>query len=170
MTKEQMAEVRNYTIYALMFPDSSEYIGVTSEEKLYDRMQYGNGYKKEPVFEAIMNFGWNNIQVVPLVKMRGNWYEAHAIEVEQIQAAVKLGTTLWNKDHTKPPKEHKYKLDGVTLTDINRYFETYTAAAAFIGVTKQAVRLALAENRPCKGWNLEYGNTTVKEEEENVNT
>ena len=162
-----MAEIRNYTIYALVFPDGSEYIGVTSEEKLYDRMQYGSGYKKEPVFEAIMKFGWNNVQVVPLIKMSGTWYEAHAVEVEQIQEKVKEGINLWNKDHIKLPKEPKYKLDGVTLTDINRYFETYAAAAAFIGVTKQAVRAALMENRPCKGWDLEYGNTIIKEEEEN---
>lgn len=159
-----MAEIRNYTIYALVFPDGSEYIGVTGEEKLYDRMQYGNGYKKEPVFEAIMKFGWDNIDINSLVQMRGTWYEAHAIEIEQIQAKVKEGINLWNKDHTKLEQPSKYNLNGVTLTDINRYFETYTAAAAFIGVTKQAIRAALAENRPCKGWNLEYGDTTIKEE------
>lgn len=164
MTKEQMAEIRTYRVYALIFPDNSQYIGVTSAEKLYDRFKYGSGYKNEPVYEAIMEWAWHNVKQEVLQTIEGNWYEAHAAEVDHIKAAVVSGIKLWNRDHNRPEKEKKYNLDGVTLTDINRYFETYKAAADFIGVTRQAIRCALAENRPCKGWSLAYGDVTNDEE------
>ena len=51
---------KKYTVYSLIFPNGKRYIGVTSLP-LYDRWRKGKGYKKQPVFQAINEFGWENI-------------------------------------------------------------------------------------------------------------
>lgn len=169
MTKEQMMMSRVYTIYKHTLPDGSAYIGMTSEEKLNRRFQGGsdNVYNQE-FHKAVYELGWKQVKTERLAEIYGTWYEAHKVEVKEIQRAIAAGIVLYNKEHSKPPKEYKYNVAGVTLIDINRYFPTLRAAAEYIGVTSQAIGLALKENRPCKGYSLAIGDVTEKEEKENV--
>lgn len=168
LTKEKMAEARRYRVYKHTLPDGRAYIGMTSEEKLYRRFQYGGNVYNDNFHAAVYDIGWNTVETEILADMYCSWYEAHAVEVSEIEKAFKAGVVLFNKDHAKEKKEPKqiHNLDGVTLVNINTYFPTLKAAAEFIGVTKQAVSIALKENRACKGWTLAYGDVTTKEEEE----
>ena len=168
MTKEKMAEIRPYRIYKHTLPDGSMYIGLTCEEKLYKRFQYGIGYGyNEEFHNAILDLGWKQVKTEIIADIYCNWYEAHSIERKEIEKAAAAGVKLYNKNHitTKEEPKKKYQLDGVTLIDINAYFPTIKAAADFIGVTKQAVSKALQEDRDCKGWSLAYGDITNKEGE-----
>lgn len=170
MTKEQMMENRAYTIYKHVLPDGSAYIGMTSEEKLNRRFQSGsdNVYNQE-FHNAVYELGWKQVKTERLAEIYGTWYEAHAVEIKEIQRAVAAGITLYNKEHNRPPKEYKRNVMGVTLIDINRYFPTLRAAAEYIGVTSQAIGIALKENRPCKGYSLAIGDVTMKEKEDGTN-
>lgn len=161
-TKEQMAEIRTYRIYKHTINGVS-YIGMSSELKNYKRFQYGAGYEYNSEFhKAIYEEGWKSVTTIILETIVGTFYEAHEREIYWIQDAVKKGEKLFNKDHIKLPEEPKYNIKGVTVNG-TLYFETMKAAAEYIGVTKAAISCALKENRDCKGFNLEYGNT-LKEE------
>ena len=165
MTKEQVAEIRNYKIYKHELPNGKIYIGVTSAEKLYDRFQYGNGYVKQSFGEEVLKYGWSQVKTEILEEVLGDYLEASTVEAYWIQKYVRDGYDVCNKHHAAPPKEYKYNLNGCTVVDTNTYYDSFQAAAAFIGVTRQAVRAALQEGRPCKGWHLEYGDVTIKEED-----
>lgn len=53
-------EERNYSVYIHEFPDGKYYVGLT-KQSLEARWQNGDGYKSQPVYDAILNFGWNSI-------------------------------------------------------------------------------------------------------------
>ena len=165
MTREQMAEIRTYKIYRHMLPNGKTYIGLTSAEKLYDRFDYGGGYKTQPFGKALVEFGWSQVKTDILAELEGDYYMASAIEEYWIQKHVVDGYDLCNKAHAAPPKESKYNCGGCTILDTNTYYETFAAAARFIGVTTQGVRNALANSKVCKGWRLEYGDATISDEE-----
>ena len=169
MTKEQMAEIRNYKIYKHTLPDGSAYIGVTAADKDYKRFDYGYGYSKQPFGKAIIEWGWKAVTTELLAEMTCSWYEAHKKEIEEIHKAVAAGIKLYNEDHITLPKESVRKTEGCTIIEINKYFNTMKEAGEFIGVTKAAISTALKENRSCKGWNLEYGDVTIKEKIDNEN-
>ena len=70
---------RDYKIYIHKFPNKKVYIGITQQE-LNKRWKYGNGYKKaSPVYNAIMKYGWDNIEHILLY---GNLTKEEAIELE----------------------------------------------------------------------------------------
>lgn len=54
-------EDNNYTVYIHTFPNGKRYVGLTKQE-VDARWQNGKGYKGQPVFKAICNLGWDNIQ------------------------------------------------------------------------------------------------------------
>ena len=56
---------RNYYVYMHYFPNKKAYIGIT-RQKLEDRWNKGNGYKKQPVYSAIEKYGWENIEHIVL--------------------------------------------------------------------------------------------------------
>lgn len=164
MNEKQVAEIRTYKIYKHALPNGKVYIGVTSAEKLYDRFHYGSGYSTQPFGKEVMEYGWSQVTTTVLEELTGTYAEASTIEAYWIQKHVREGVEVCNKHHAAPPKEYKYNLNGCTIVDTNTYYESFQAAAAFIGVTRQAVRAALQEGRPCKGFTLAYGDTTIKEE------
>lgn len=166
MNSKQVAETRTYKIYRHMLPNGKVYIGTTSAAKLYDRFKYGSGYSSQPFGEAVAEYGWSQVTTEVLDEITGTFAQATVIETYWIQKHVMEGYDVCNKVHAAPPKEYKYNCEGCTIVNTNTYFESFAAAGRFIGVTKQAVRLALQENRPCKGYTLAYGDVTVKEEEE----
>ena len=51
-----------YCIYKHTFPDGKVYIGQTITGCTNRRWSNGNGYKSQPVYKAIMRYGWDNIE------------------------------------------------------------------------------------------------------------
>lgn len=167
MNKKEMEIVRVYTIYKHTLPDGSAYIGMTEKENPKKRYRSGCGYSENLEFHAaIMELGWKQVTTEVLAEVYGNWYEAHSIEVLEINKAAAAGIKLYNKQHIQKPKEYIYNCGGCTIIDINQYFPTFKAAADFIGVTRAAVQTALKEDRACKGWTLVYGDVTNEKNDE----
>ena len=160
MNEKQVAEIRTYKIYKHELPNGKVYIGATSAEKLYERFKYGSGYASQPFGAAVAEYGWSQVSTVVLEEITGTFAQATIVETYWIQKHMAEGYEVCNKIHAAPPKEYKYNCGGCTILETNTYYESFAAAARFIGVTKQAIRLALQENRPCKGWHLVYGDKT----------
>ena len=57
----------NYTVYMHKFPNNKVYIGITCQS-LERRWRDGKGYEGQPVFDAILKYGWDNIEHVVLEK------------------------------------------------------------------------------------------------------
>lgn len=55
----------NYTVYVHVFPNDKCYVGIT-KQNVDDRWQNGEGYKKQPVYKAIKEYGWDNIEHIIL--------------------------------------------------------------------------------------------------------
>lgn len=161
LNKEKMAEIRTYKIYKHTLPDGTAYIGVTSAEDPRQRYQYSCGYNRQPFYEALEEYGWKVVETTILETLNCNWYEAHDRESYWISYYLNLGTFLYNRYQL--PKEYKYNVEGCTILNVNKYFPTLKAAAAYIGVSKQAVSQALKEGRACKGFDLAYGDITNDE-------
>lgn len=141
-----------YKIYKLISPEGKIYIGCTKAEKLYDRWQYGSGYKSNKMlYKDIYKFGWKNFRK-EIIDTTDNIEEAHLLERKYIlEYNSNIEEFGYNK-HTnfslvriKRPKGIK-----VIRKDTKEIFESYAAAAISIGVSKEAIRLAIKENRPCK--------------------
>ena len=50
-----------YTVYCHTFPNGKKYIGITKQE-VNRRWRNGKGYEGQPVYNAILKYGWDNIQ------------------------------------------------------------------------------------------------------------
>lgn len=50
-----------YKVYCLTFPDGKKYIGM-SRQDLRRRWRHGDGYKGQPVNEAIIKYGWEKVK------------------------------------------------------------------------------------------------------------
>ena len=55
----------SYTIYMHKFPNGKMYVGVTRQD-VSRRWRDGEGYKGQPVYDAIKKYGWNNIEHIIL--------------------------------------------------------------------------------------------------------
>lgn len=73
-----------YYVYCHTFPNGKKYIGITKQEP-ERRWRHGKGYEGQPVFNAILKFGWNNISHEILFKGLTK-AEAEAKEIELIEA------------------------------------------------------------------------------------
>ena len=74
----------NYKVYAHIFPNGKIYIGITKQSLSARWGCKGSGYKGQPVYEAIEEFGWDNIEHV-LVKDSLTKSEAQDKEKELIK-------------------------------------------------------------------------------------
>ena len=50
----------NYTVYMHIFPNGKRYVGITCQSA-FNRWRNGKGYEKQPVYNAIKKYGWDNI-------------------------------------------------------------------------------------------------------------
>ena len=50
-----------YKVYCHIFPNGKRYIGITCQE-LKRRWREGRGYEGQPVYDAILKYGWKNIR------------------------------------------------------------------------------------------------------------
>ena len=51
----------NYSLYVHIFPNGKLYFGITRQNAYTRWGKDGSGYKKQPIYEAILEFGWDNI-------------------------------------------------------------------------------------------------------------
>lgn len=71
---------KNYSVYVHIFPNGKLYIGATRQVPIY-RWRRGGGYKNcRTMFDAIKEFGWDNIQHIVLME---GLTQAEAMEVEK---------------------------------------------------------------------------------------
>lgn len=68
-----------YSVYVHIFPNSKTYVGLT-KQNVEDRWNQGEGYKTQPVYEAIMKFGWDNIEHIVI---KDNLTKEEAQELEK---------------------------------------------------------------------------------------
>lgn len=57
----------SYTVYKHTFPNGKVYIGITGQTPSR-RWREGHGYEGQPVFDAIVKYGWDNIEHTILEK------------------------------------------------------------------------------------------------------
>lgn len=58
--------IENYKVYMHRFPNGKVYIGITCQKPEY-RWNKGKHYRKQPlIFNAIMKYGWDNIEHIIL--------------------------------------------------------------------------------------------------------
>ena len=74
----------NYCIYVHLFPNNKAYVGLTKQVPATRWGHDGVGYKGQPVYEAIEEFGWDNIQHI-IIQDHLGFKEAQELEVEMIQ-------------------------------------------------------------------------------------
>lgn len=138
-----------YKVYKLTLPDGRAYIGMTSQDKLYKRWQYGSGYSSQSRFyNEIYQVGWNNVrkevlEEVPskeLALLREKYY----IGVYKTYLP-ENGFNTQGKHYFDEPKE-KYKY---VCVEPNLEFDTLEEAGAFAGVCKEAIRQAILRGRKC---------------------
>lgn len=73
-----------YTVYLHIFPNGKKYVGITSQD-VNRRWREGEGYVGQPVYNAILKYGWANIKHIILFTGLAK-AEAEAKERELIKA------------------------------------------------------------------------------------
>ena len=74
----------SYTVYCHIFPNGKKYIGITKQD-VKRRWRNGKGYEGQPVYNAILKYGWDNI--IHKILYRGlSREEAEEKEIELIKA------------------------------------------------------------------------------------
>lgn len=142
------------TIYAHIFPDRSIYIGQTSQEKLYRRFQYGNGYdKQEELYNRIMFWGWSNIQHTVLECGEMTKEECNRKECEYTLDYVNKGFNVLNKYNTENPCRYRTSknISYIYYDEDGNEYNTLEEVAKALGRTKQAVSYAIQRNGKCAG-------------------
>lgn len=74
----------NYTVYIHIFPDKKVYVGLTKQKVNRRWGKDGTQYKKQPVYKAILKYGWDNIEHV-VVKENLDIDEARFLEKRLIK-------------------------------------------------------------------------------------
>ena len=53
--------MNDYVVYVHTFPNGKRYVGITCQD-IQRRWRGGKGYEGQPVFDAILKYGWDNIR------------------------------------------------------------------------------------------------------------
>ncbi len=88
----------NYTVYMHITPNNKKYIGIT-KNKVKERWKNGRGYERQLFYNAILKYGWDNIQHIILYQNLTR-EEAEQKEIELI------------KRYNTRNRKYGYNLDG----------------------------------------------------------
>lgn len=83
LLREEDKITDKYSVYCHKFPDGKVYIGLTKQDPVARWGCNGTQYKKQPVYEAIQYFGWNNIEHI-IVADNLSKEEAQKLEIDLI--------------------------------------------------------------------------------------
>lgn len=144
-----------YKIYKLTSPENKVYIGITSQEKLYDRWQYGSGYvANKPLYNDILAFGWKNFKH-ELIDTAETHPEAIKKEREYILQFKSNEEEFGYNSHTNASsvdKLHRY----TKCVETGELFETLGDAGKKYGRTRQAISYAITHGTKCARYHWEY--------------
>lgn len=73
----------NYCVYIHKFPNDYVYVGLTKQKPNERWGKEGSGYKEQPIYKKIIEFGWNNIEHI-VYKNKLLREEARKLEIELI--------------------------------------------------------------------------------------
>lgn len=140
-----------YKIYKHTLPDGRAYVGMTGAKKVYDRWKYGAGYSNQKRFyNEILKFGWNNIQheILEEVNDREEAKEREQYYIELFETYIpEKGFNIGSKNIIADKNKDKYVVE---IEENGMLFETQIAAAEWLGITKQAVSLAIKKHSKVK--------------------
>lgn len=140
-----------YKIYKHTLPDGRAYIGMTSADKVYKRWQYGSGYaSNKPFYQQILLIGWNNIQheVLEEVETKEEARELELYYIELFETYLpEKGFNTGGKDIIADRNKEKYVVE---IEENGMLFDTQIAAAEWLGLTKQAISLAIKKHSKVK--------------------
>lgn len=146
-----------YSIYKLTLPDGRAYIGMTSQQKLYKRWDYGGGYvKNERFYNEIVNVGWRNIkkellEQVPtkeLALLREKYY----IGIYKTFLPEYGFNTHGKHIFDKPKEKYKY-----LIVELGLEFNTLQETGDFLGLTKERIRQVIVSGKTCRSKTYDKG-------------
>ena len=138
-----------YKIYKLTLPDGRAYIGMTSQDKLYKRWNYGSGYSRnERFYNEIYNVGWNNVQKeileeVPskeLALLREKYY----IGVYKTYLPENGFNTHGKRCFEEPKAKYKY-----LIVELGLSFDTLQETGDCLGLSKERIRQVVESGKAC---------------------
>lgn len=74
---------KEYCVYIHFFPNGKHYVGLTKQDVKARWGYNGSGYKDQPVYRSIQEFGWESIQHI-IIKDKLTFDEAQKLEIELI--------------------------------------------------------------------------------------
>ena len=146
---------KKYSVYIHNFPNGKKYVGLTYQlpER---RWNNGNGYKNQYVYNAIMEFGWDNVEHT-VVQKDLSAHEASILEQELIEKydTIKNGynRTAGGELSAGTPYLYMYK---------DKKYTIYELADTF-GIAYHALRWRFQ-----KGWSVEDAVEIPQEEKYNI--
>lgn len=145
-----------YKIYKHTTPDGRAYIGYTGEDKAYKRWCYGAGYINQPRFyEAIMMFGWNNIQheILEEVETKEEAKKRERYYINLYQTYIDS-----NGFNTYTNNSRGGKKRWIRNLDTGELFRSCREAGETVDRTAAAISYACLNNKKCGGYFWQYEN------------
>ena len=123
---------------------------------MYARWCYGSGYSSnERFYNDIQKFGWNNIEHSVIEECD----ETNCSERERywiLYYKSYLPEYGYNKHTNIGVRPSGTKRRFVRCIETGEIYKTLQEAGNAVGVTREAIRHAIAENKRCKGYKWEY--------------
>lgn len=140
-----------YTIYKHTTPDCKAYIGMTGREP-HKRWGNGSGYINQPFYEAIIEYGWKNIEHEILEEVE-TIEEARAREQYYIELYKtyldEYGYNICGKNKVNGKRK-------VRCIETGEIFRTCGEAGKAVGRGAAAINYAILHRKPCAKLHWEY--------------
>lgn len=138
-----------YKIYKLVSPNGKVYIGQTSQEKMYNRWKYGNGYNySKDLYNDILEYGWKNFnhEVIDTAETSEEAHKKERQYILQYESYKKNKGYNKHKNNTSAEKEPKCYIRCVETGEL---YPSAAEAARAIHKTRQAVSKAVVTQGKC---------------------
>ena len=149
----------SYKVYKHTLPDGRAYIGFTGCDNPNSRWRSGWGYSEnKPFFEAIIEYGWKNIDHEILEDGIVSIADARIREAHYI---LKYETYLKEKGFNIHGKNFSKVITVYVCRETGEVFPSMAAAGRFCDRTRSAVALAVKEGRAVAGYHFDKEILTV---------
>lgn len=143
----------SFKVYKHTLPDGRAYIGFTGCDNPNDRWRSGWGYaRNKPFFEAIMDYGWRNMDHEILEDGIATQAEARHREAHYI---LKYETYEKDKGFNVHGKNFNKTLTMYVCRETGDVFPSMAAAGRFCNRTRSAVSVAIKEGRAVAGYHFD---------------